>query len=232
MVLAIALSGLVPLLVMQSRQQKRLEGRLGPARTYYLAPSPDPWARKLGAGAALALTPPAPLPPPPILVLDNADAGYSEQGSGWTAEARSDAYCGGNRYHAAGTGANTASFLFTGLQPGWYQVWATWSPGSDRARNAPFTVRDGAVVRGTFLVKQQVPPRDGVYGDRPWDCLGLAPLDGTTLEVVLSDQADGRVIADGVRLVPVRNTVRVQSLQRTLTGETVSAGVSLTVVTP
>jgi prepilin-type N-terminal cleavage/methylation domain-containing protein len=53
-VFGIALTGLGPLVVMHSRQLKKLEGRFSPGTTYYLIPASDLWARKLGASASLA----------------------------------------------------------------------------------------------------------------------------------------------------------------------------------
>ncbi len=50
----IALAGLGPLVVMHLKQLKRLENRLSDTSTYYLTPSSDAWARKLGAAAAIS----------------------------------------------------------------------------------------------------------------------------------------------------------------------------------
>ncbi|HLA83989.1 MAG TPA: type II secretion system protein [Thermoguttaceae bacterium] len=55
--LGIAMTGLVPLVVMQSRQLKRLEARLDHGTTYYLVPSTSVWARKLGAPAKILTEP-------------------------------------------------------------------------------------------------------------------------------------------------------------------------------
>ncbi|NQU25621.1 MAG: type II secretion system protein [Candidatus Nealsonbacteria bacterium] len=51
--LSIALAGLAPLVVMQSRQVKRLESRFNHQTTYHLTPSTNVWARKLGAAAMI-----------------------------------------------------------------------------------------------------------------------------------------------------------------------------------
>jgi hypothetical protein len=56
--LGIALMGVVPLVVMQSRQLKAIEGRLGHGQTYYLVPAESEWARKLGARATIQPTQP------------------------------------------------------------------------------------------------------------------------------------------------------------------------------
>jgi hypothetical protein len=51
--LGIALAGLGPLVVMQSRQLKRFESRLSPRSAYYIQPPSDMWMRKLGAAATV-----------------------------------------------------------------------------------------------------------------------------------------------------------------------------------
>jgi prepilin-type N-terminal cleavage/methylation domain-containing protein len=50
----IALTGFGPLVVMHSRQLKKLEQQFSPQTTYYLIPPADPWVRKLGAAASIA----------------------------------------------------------------------------------------------------------------------------------------------------------------------------------
>jgi len=56
----IALAGLGPLVVMQLRQIKMLETRFNDQTTYYLAPSTNAWARKLGAAASIQTEDPGP----------------------------------------------------------------------------------------------------------------------------------------------------------------------------
>src|SRR5436305_435318 len=58
-VFGIGLGGLCPLVVMQSRQLKNYQSRLDPRTAYYLVPSADIWARKLGASASLLTQVPA-----------------------------------------------------------------------------------------------------------------------------------------------------------------------------
>jgi hypothetical protein len=64
-VLAIALAGLYPLVVIHLKQQRTLEQRLDPQTTYYLVPSTDAWARKLGCAALFRTQDPGPPPPRP-----------------------------------------------------------------------------------------------------------------------------------------------------------------------
>jgi hypothetical protein len=69
-VFGIALTGLCPLVVMQTRHVKNLEARLNPQTVYYLVPSSDLWTAKLGAAATVTpqLVVPAPPPTPPAPV--------------------------------------------------------------------------------------------------------------------------------------------------------------------
>src|SRR5437588_12563920 len=68
---AIALAGVCPLVVVQSRQLTKIEGRLGHQAPYYVVPSSDAWARKLGAAASVTATDPGPPTPTPVLTLHN-----------------------------------------------------------------------------------------------------------------------------------------------------------------
>jgi hypothetical protein len=230
--LGIALAGLFPLVVIYSRQLRNMEGRFSPGTTYYLAPPSDPWARKLGAAAQLTQQDPGAAASPPVLVIDNADGGYSESGAGWQSETNPNAFQGTDRTHPAGTGTNMAAWQFTGLQPGWYDVRATWPARGDRATNATYSIFDSAVARGSFTCDQTQTPVGAVYQGRPWQSLATVAVRGTSLQVVLSDQANGTVAADAVRIIPVRNLVQVLTLNRALTTDAVTAQVSVTVVTP
>jgi hypothetical protein len=61
-----------------------------------------------------------------VLTLDDNDGGFSAT-SGW------QSYVGaglGNeiRFKQAGSGSQTATWTFSGLNPGQYRVWTTWVP--------------------------------------------------------------------------------------------------------
>jgi len=231
-VFGIALAGLCPLVMMQSKQLAKIDGWLSPQTTYYLVPSSDAWARKLGAVAMIQTLDPGPAPPPPVLIIDNGQTGYSETGTGWTDETPANAFQGTDRWHAPGDGSNTATWQFTNLTPGWYSVQVTWPEGSDRANNATYTVYDGTKQLGSFTVNQQIAPAGTVYQGRPWQSLMILPISSTTAQVMLSDQASGKVIADGVWLLPIFNDVQILSLERALTSEDVTVHVAVTVQVP
>lgn len=58
-VFGIALMGLCPLVIMQSKQLRKMQTWMQPQTTYYLVPSNNIWARKLGAVATMQTTLPA-----------------------------------------------------------------------------------------------------------------------------------------------------------------------------
>ncbi|HEX8200561.1 MAG TPA: hypothetical protein VF590_08740, partial [Isosphaeraceae bacterium] len=100
-----------------------------------------------------------------------------------------------------GTGADVATWTFSGLTPGRYRVSATWTPYTNRATDTPFTVLDGGTPLGTVRVNQKLTPDDFSDQGLGWEDLGGPySTSGTTLVVRLTDAANAQVIADAVRI--------------------------------
>jgi len=197
-------------------------------------PSTDAWARKLGAAAQIETEDPGSAAPP-VTLIDNGHSGYSEIDQGeidWTTLSRPNALNGTLRLQNGGGVGDTAIWEFTALQPGWYQVMVSFQHAGDKATNAPYAVYDGALLKGTVTLDQTVAPSGAVFEGVPWESLDTFSIAGDTLRVELSDYADGNIVADAVRLVPVRNEVQLLSLEKSLTSEDVTAQVSVTVETP
>jgi hypothetical protein len=111
-------------------------------------------------------------------------------------------------FAAAGNGSNTANWNFTGLQSGKYRVYVTYPEHANRATNSPFTVFDGAAPIGSpILVNQQLAPNDSYFAGVGWESLGVFTITGNQLQVSLSDDANGFVIADGVRIERVTDQI-------------------------
>ena len=143
-------------------------------------------------------------PVSPPAVVDTADPSYAEGGSDWLGWTDSGYYGGDCRYHAAGTGQNTASWTFAALDPTkTYELLTTWEGDSSHASNAPFTVFDGTAAFKTVSVDQQSSPTGEVIDGSTWQSLGVFQSTSGTLSVQLSDDANGYVVADAVRLVEV-----------------------------
>jgi hypothetical protein len=131
-------------------------------------------------------------------IIDNGDTGFSVKGN-WTSISGSGYQ---SDYHTMtpSNGSKTASWTFN-VQPGRYRISATWLPSADRATNAPFTVLDGKTNLGTTIINQRLAPNDFSEAGTVWEDLG-GPYDiiGNTIVVRLSPQANGRVIADAIRV--------------------------------
>ena len=233
-VFGIALAGLGPLVVMQSRQVRRLERRFDDHTTYYLVPASSAWARKLGAPASIRTEDPGPAAPP-VTLIDDGDPGYSEadvDAVDWRSDSQVDAFRGTFRGNDPGTGGDQARWQFSPVAPGWYEVLVTFPPQPIQAGNAPYTVYDGSVPRGTVRVNQRVAPSGELFEGTRWERLGVYLITGDTLRVELADDADGAVAADAVRIAPTGNKVEIVSLEKSLTSEEVTAHVSVTVQVP
>ncbi|MDA0281813.1 MAG: choice-of-anchor D domain-containing protein [Planctomycetota bacterium] len=141
--------------------------------------------------------------PPAALIIDNDDAGFTPSaqfalwsGQGFQNDVRED--------NTPGTGTSTSTWTFTSVPAGQYRVSTTWSPFNNRATDAPYTISgfDGGPV--TFDINQQVSPGDFQVDGASWEEFGFFTLSATgTITVSLSDDANGNVIADAVRLDPV-----------------------------
>lgn len=103
-------------------------------------------------------------------------------------------------FTSPGDGSSLATWVCR-LGPGEYQVSVTWAAHPNRATDAPFTLWDGDAAIATVEVNQQANPSDYRAGTVAWHELGLVTLTSDTLVVELSNDADGYVIADAIRVV-------------------------------
>ena len=95
-------------------------------------------------------------PPPTQYIIDDGDPGFSDTGTDWTNRTNTMAYQLDYDYHAAGTGADTATWTFANIPTGSYQVFAHWVPFMNWASNSPYTILDGTAAEGTVTVNQRV----------------------------------------------------------------------------
>lgn len=95
------------------------------------------------------------------------------------------------QYHSAGTGTNTAAWNLVVRYAGYYQVTATWQSAGTNASNASYTIEhDGGTT--TVEVDQRVKTEGHL--------LGTFHFSPGSYKVILTDAADGRVVADSIRL--------------------------------
>ena len=131
--------------------------------------------------------------------MDNADPDFSITGF-WLTYSGSTypAYNGGFRYHAAGVGNNSATFRPSVPVADYYQVSIWFGTSPYGATDAPWTINyDGGSHTVTVNL---LGPAGGGY----WLSLGSYPFAaGTAGTVVTTDDANGYVVADAIRLLQV-----------------------------
>ncbi|HEX8202494.1 MAG TPA: hypothetical protein VF590_18600, partial [Isosphaeraceae bacterium] len=70
---------------------------------------------------------------PLVQTVDDADPGFTTAGAWSTWSGPSQGYRNAFHYSNPGTGADVATWTFSGLTPGRYRVSATWTPYTNRA---------------------------------------------------------------------------------------------------
>ncbi len=137
--------------------------------------------------------------PPAVQVIDNGDAAFAATGE-WT-QWTGQGYEGDIHESLAGTGQDNANWTFERILPGKYRVAATWTVYTNRATDSPFTVLDNNTALGTVDVNQQLAPAGFSENNAQWQYLdGAYTITGNTLVVELTDDANGRVNADAIRI--------------------------------
>jgi hypothetical protein len=127
-------------------------------------------------------------------VIDNIPgAFFSITGAWWVSESQPD-YYGTNFYHVIGSGNGSAiaNWIFNLPNPGNYEVYAWWSEHSNRASNAPYKISTG--TKDTIIKVNQK-----TNGGK-WNLLGKFNFSNTDANISLSNNADGYVIADAVKI--------------------------------
>ncbi len=127
-------------------------------------------------------------------IIDNADADTEVIGN-WPAVTTAAGYQSNFQYRQAGSGSNRFTWRANIPASGSYRVYARWVADSNRASNAPYTItHDG----GSTTVPANQRQSGGV-----WNLLGTFSFTQGVHAVSLSDQADGYVVADAIKIVAV-----------------------------
>jgi hypothetical protein len=134
-----------------------------------------------------------------FFIIDNPDAVFVDEVDWNSYSGSGETFYGTDmRYKAAGGGSKTATWTPYIPAAGNYNVYAWWSAYSARASNAPYTINyDGGSE--TVRVSQKV-------NGGQWNQLGTGTYPfvvATSGSVVLSDDADGTVVADAILWEPV-----------------------------
>ncbi len=152
---------------------------------------------------AIRLQPTLDPPPPQGVIVDDGDPEFSTT-AGWNQSVFSNGFQGDVRNSPSGDGSEVASWTFNGLAPGEYTIAATWTAHPNRATDSPFTAFHGVggPVLGTVDLNQEQAPDGFTTLGSSWESLMTVLVTDGTLVVELTDDADGYVIADAIRVVP------------------------------
>ncbi|MEJ3745355.1 exo-alpha-sialidase [Actinomycetes bacterium KLBMP 9797] len=132
------------------------------------------------------------------LVADNASTSFTVLSGTWNNDARSVPGHYGTNYGTSAAGTGTANARWTLAVPatGVYQVAVWYTADPNRASNAPYVVNH---TGGPTTVRVNQRSRGG-----RWVSLGEFPFAAGTATIELSNDANGYVIADAVRLLHQR----------------------------
>jgi hypothetical protein len=128
-----------------------------------------------------------------IIVVDDEDRGFSVVSGKWGSGFDRNTFGGYCHWSERGTGKDKVQWVFTVPRDGLYEIYAMWSNTGNRATNAPYRIShvDGITVRHVNQRKE----------GGEWIRLGIYPFaKERKASVTLSDDADGYVIADAVKL--------------------------------
>lgn len=112
------------------------------------------------------------------------------------------------RYALPSNGRYQALWIFDKVPRGKYQVFATWPTGrrlpEPRGSNVVYVMKDGGRQVGTETVSQAVPARkDLEIKGHAFQQLGVVEVKSGEFRMLLTDVANGYVIADAVAIVQV-----------------------------
>ena len=140
-----------------------------------------------------------------VAVIDNKDAGFSQDGFRYTDNQQAASAYGGDNHSMRG-GDGTANWNFSGLDDGLYQVAATWAhkyANKYNAVDAAFSIEDasGSLLAAT-TVNQRNAPSEFEYEGSAWDILATVQVTGGNLNVRLGPGSNPNqyTVADAIRV--------------------------------
>ena len=126
-------------------------------------------------------------------IVDNESSNCTYVGT-WPTSTWTEGYYASNYQHAsAGDGSMKATWSFDVNYDGKYELLAQWASASGRATDAPYAIYNNGELVDVVNVDQTT-------NGGQFNTLGTFSLESGKVEVILSDNASGYVIADAVKL--------------------------------
>lgn len=129
-----------------------------------------------------------------------------------------NAFNGIARRSVSGDGSNTATWTFSNLEDGIYEVAANWQTRGSEATDSPYSINGGTPILLNQRSNPTGPPNLLELSNNAgnvFDVIGFQSIandvivDASTLTVLLTNDADGRVLADAIAIRKVANLVNV-----------------------
>jgi hypothetical protein len=234
-VLAVGISGLGPLVVIQSRQSAKLSQRLGDGKTEFLNRSTSTWGRKLGIGATPEISSSTATPPlRPQFIDDDNDSlilPFRTVSSGyfpWWYYSTSLGYNGDLHLIWGSNDGDWAQWEVSNLSPKAYDIYVNYYSFGFSSNNAGYRIWDNNTTIATVRVNQRIAPTDKTLNGFQWKRLGTFTISSGTLRVRLLDDTSGYLCADAVWIEPRRNGVNLTNSSKNATAAQMTANVTLT----
>jgi hypothetical protein len=130
---------------------------------------------------------------PDASFVDNSDSDFTTTGKWQRSNNIAGFYGNDYRYARMGNGKLAASWTYT-ITQGEHKIYAQWTSHSNRAPDAPYSIYNNGKLIDTVHVDQRV------NGGQLY-LLGAFALRSGTLEIVLTNDASGYVVADCTEVV-------------------------------
>ena len=229
-VFLVGVSGLVPLSVVNSKQIGILNQSQPAGEIEYLVPPDGSWDAQARHPAKLtADSPPAKVRP--VDRVDDRDQGFLLTDVGvidWLQLNTTAAYRG--RYFRNNNGAlgDKATWTFCYLENCRHEVFVTYPPAAIHASLAPYTIYDNGILLARVNVNQRLAPTGPLFDGVRWQSLGVFRIASGTLRVTLTDDSNGYIAADAVRIVPSKNRLELVSVDPQPDQQAITVSVSVT----
>jgi V8-like Glu-specific endopeptidase len=132
-----------------------------------------------------------------VAIVDDPQATYNPP-SAWKTAAKG--VNNNQHYASSGNGTSTATYVFSGLTPGQYNILATWPANSAHATNVPYKVYDGGTPIAAAAVNQRLAP-DGRLFPKFQQLLTVNIVSNTMTVVITNNATGGTIVADAIELV-------------------------------
>lgn len=133
--------------------------------------------------------------------VDDSDAGFSAEGI-WAPASDGESFQAGHLTSSPVDSFSIATWTFGNIQPGRYQVFASWPVNPHLAAfQVKYSIVDGSTSIGTFVTSQRSHTTSANSANTNWQQItGPITLFNSVLKVTVTNQAQGVVVADAIRL--------------------------------